>query len=714
MKGLARSPASREVVSILLYAAGLASLSAMVYTAGPYVAFGDYRPLENYVIRQIVIVVLVAAVASVAGLGFWRRRKRAQALAEGVADDDEAQDDSETLGERMKDALATLKAASGGKADFLYDLPWYVIIGPPGAGKTTALVHSGLPFPLSRGATPAAVAGTGGTRYCDWWFTEEAVLIDTAGRYTTQDSDPKADRVSWTTFLELLRKNRPKQPINGVLLAISLEDLLTASQEEIAAHTNAVRKRLMELHEHLKIDFPVYALFTKTDLVAGFMEYFGHLSETDRRQVWGHTFQTTDKTRNMVGEVPLEFDALIERLNEQLPDKLQDEPTPTDRVVLFGFPSQMAAVKRAVIAFLNLVFEQSRYHSNATLRGFYFTSGTQQGTPIDQLIGALSRSFGAEEVGSSAYSGLGRSFFLTDLIKKVVIGEAGWVSTNRAALRRTMFLKGASYVGLAILSATVAGVWWMSYTRNSALIVQTNSALIDYRALAGPAVREIVIADRDFGKILPLLHKLRHMPAGYEVREVPTPVAATFGLSQRERLQSSSESAYQVALERLFRSRLILRMEEQIEANRNNASFLYEALKVYLMLGGRPEAPMDRDLVLAWMRRDWAENIYPGAANARGRQALEEHLSAMLDMDFGRGPLVSLNGPLIEDVQRTLARLSVSERAYELLKSQARGQSHKDWVVSGRGGPDVALVFEAIGGEELDNVRVPYFFTYDS
>src|SRR5437879_5614115 len=116
-----------------------------------------------------------------------------------------------------------------------------------GAGQTTALVNSGLKFPLSRGATPAAVAGVGGTRYCDWWFTEDAVLIDTAGRYTTQDSDAKADQQSWFSFLDLLKKNRPRQPVNGVLVAISLEDLMVMSTAEINAHANAIRARLPEL-----------------------------------------------------------------------------------------------------------------------------------------------------------------------------------------------------------------------------------------------------------------------------------------------------------------------------------------------------------------------------------------------------------------------------------------------------------------------------------
>src|SRR4029078_8292541 len=167
--------------------------------------------------------------------------------------------DETVLKERMKDALATLKTASGNKSGYLYDLPWYVIIGPPGAGKRTALVNSGLKFPLARGATPAAIAGVGGTRYCDWWFTEDAVLIDTAGRYTTQDSDAKSDQQSWVAFLDLLKKNRPRQPINGVMVAISLEDLLPLSSSDLTAHANAIRARLLELHERLKVDFPVYA-----------------------------------------------------------------------------------------------------------------------------------------------------------------------------------------------------------------------------------------------------------------------------------------------------------------------------------------------------------------------------------------------------------------------------------------------------------------------
>ena len=93
-------------------------------------------------------------------------------------------------------ALPALKAA-------LADRNAAVLVAPPGAGKTTALVNSGLKFPLSRGATPAAVAGVGGTRYCDWWFTEDAVLIDTAGR--SQRGMPQRDSIQRVSTPDLPR-----------------------------------------------------------------------------------------------------------------------------------------------------------------------------------------------------------------------------------------------------------------------------------------------------------------------------------------------------------------------------------------------------------------------------------------------------------------------------------------------------------------------------
>ena len=115
---------------------------------------------------------------------------------------------------QMKRGIEALKASKlgskGGGA--LYSLPWYLVVGPPGAGKSTALRHSGLAFPFldpERGG----VRGVGGTRNCDWWFTNEGILLDTAGRYSTEATDQD----EWSAFLGFLKKYRPRKPINGII-----------------------------------------------------------------------------------------------------------------------------------------------------------------------------------------------------------------------------------------------------------------------------------------------------------------------------------------------------------------------------------------------------------------------------------------------------------------------------------------------------------------
>ncbi len=699
----------RKWLLALAVVIGLAAFAAIVWFGGPLIGFGDSRPFDSVWVRLLIILVVFAIVGSIYGIRYWRRRKAARALEAALAQSEQQEGDGKVLGERMSEALETLKRSSG-KRNYLYDLPWYVIIGPPGAGKTTALVNSGLKFPLAGADGGKAIAGVGGTRYCDWWFTEEAVLIDTAGRYTTQDSDSEVDKKSWQSFLSMLKANRAKQPINGVILAISLEDLMKLSGQELADHSVAIRKRLLEIHQLLKIDFPVYALFTKADLIAGFSEYFGNFTEARRRKVWGATFQTQDRKKNMVGEVPAEFDLLVRRLTEEVADRLHEEPDPIARIAIFGFPAQFAILKSRVADFLNRIFEPTRYQVNANLRGFYFSSGTQEGTPIDQVLGSISRSFG--NAASSAHlSGGGKSYFLRDLLTKVIFAEAGWVSRDMSAVRRAAVLRYGTLSVIGLVSLALLGAWGVSFANNKALITATDSAVEQYRVNAKDALQATTISDVELGDPSGLLQILRSMPVGYDNRDQPTPVTETFGLGQRGRLVSASETTYREALERMFRSRLILRLERQIEAGMNDPLILYETLKVYLMLGGKAPA-VDDDLVVTWMTQDWEQNLYPGPNNRSLREELLRHLQAMLELGADYRPTFELNGPLVESAQRSLARMNMADRAYALIKSASYSAPIENFSVASRGGPDTALVFEAVDGSELDKLVVPGLYTY--
>ena len=688
---------------------GLLAFSAIVWFALPMIGYADTRPFEPTWVRIAIIAVVLLTVGGFYGIRYLLRRRAAKKLEAALAESEAKQGDGKVLGERMTEALETLKRSSG-KRTYLYDLPWYIIIGPPGAGKTTALVNSGLKFPLAGAGGAKAVAGIGGTRYCDWWFTEEAVLIDTAGRYTTHDSDAESDQKSWLSFLSLLKAQRPKQPINGVILAISVEDLLKLTPEERDAHAVAIRKRLLELHQQLRIDFPVYALFTKADLIAGFVEYFGSFTESRRRKVWGATFQTEDRKKNMVGEVPAEFDLLVRRLTEEVVDRLHEEPDPIARIAIFGFPAQFALLKDKVSDFLNRIFEPTRYQVNANLRGFYFSSGTQEGTPIDQVLGAIGRSFG-EAAPLSHLSGTGRSFFLRDLLSKVIFAEAGWVSRDMWVVRRAAALRYGAFAAIALVSVGLLAAWGVSFASNKALIASTDNAVEQYRIKADPELKRSTIDSVELAEISGLLDILRSMPVGYDSRDGGTPINEGFGLSQRDRLLSASNTTYRQALERMLRARLILRLERQIESDMNEPVPLYETLKVYLMLGGR--APkVDSALVETWMRRDWDENLYPGPTNRALRETLLGHLRAMLDLGSSYKPTFELNGPLVEQAQRALARMNMADRAYTLIRSEAERAPLEAFSIALRGGPDTPLVFETVDGSPLPDLVIPGFYTY--
>ncbi|TCJ20392.1 type VI secretion system membrane subunit TssM [Parasulfuritortus cantonensis] len=280
---------------------GLLLLSLVIWFVGPAFAFYNHRPLGSATSRIVLILLVILIWAAYEGWKVyrdWRANKQMlAALAEGESQDQNlSAREVADLKQRFEQAVSTLKKArfenkAGGGRSYLYQLPWYVFIGAPGSGKTTALINSGLRFPLADKFGKDAIKGVGGTRNCDWWFTDEAVLLDTAGRYTTQSSNQTVDSRAWQGFLKLIRKFRPRQPLNGAIITLSISDLLTQNAAERQEYGRAVHQRIQELYGELGCRFPIYIMVTKCDLLAGFMEFYGDLGREDRAQVWGTTFE---------------------------------------------------------------------------------------------------------------------------------------------------------------------------------------------------------------------------------------------------------------------------------------------------------------------------------------------------------------------------------------------------------------------------------------
>jgi type VI secretion system protein ImpL len=703
---------------------GLAALSLLVWIVGPLVRIGDARPLDSALSRLVLVGGIVVLYLLHKAWRAWRARRTNSAVvnqllagrpaAAGTPVDDAASAELRTIAERFEAALKTLKnarfatpgAVAGVSARlgrrYLYELPWYVIIGAPGSGKTTALLNSGLEFPLAAQMGETAVRGVGGTRNCDWWFTSEAVLIDTAGRYTTQDSHRDTDQKAWGGFLGLLKRSRPRQPVNGVLVTVSVPDLLTRSPAERAQQAAAVRARVQELHQTLGIRFPIYLLVTKSDLLAGFMDYLGDAPKDVRQDPWGFTFPSDARQVGELGRFDAEFDALDKRLTDGLIDRLQSERDPQRRARIYAFPQQFAGLRNVLKEFVDSVFSGSQFEAHPLLRGVYFISGTQEGTPIDRMLGSIARSYRLDRTLLPANQSTGKSFFLSRLLHEVVFGEADLAGTNLKWERRRSLLTLGGYALIALLSVGAIGAFSVSYLANRRYVSEVAAKVDGVRRLVQATPNR---ASSELVVLLPALAATKALAVD-EGRAVPWSLG--FGLYQGRKLDSAAQRAYQRMLVDALQPRLALRVEEHLKASNDNPELQYEALKTYVMLHDPDH--FDAGALKLYVLADWEANL-PREVTSEQRAALESHLDALLEQGATVSPLPE-DKALLAQTRARLAAVPFSQRVYSRIRREGVPADIPEFTLAKAAGSSAALVFRRASGAPLTRGVAP-LYTYD-
>lgn len=688
---------------------GILCLALLIWFIGPLIAIAENYFLAGEFARLLAIVITVLCWVAISVLLFWRRKRKNDQLLDDLGGELQTEaslaetareDEQAIIRERFDDALSVLRSTKGrsGKKANLYELPWYIIIGPPGSGKTTALVNSGLNFPLADKLGSEAIQGIGGTRHCDWWFTDDAVLIDTAGRFTTQDSHESVDKAAWQQFMDLLKNNRPQQPVNGVLVTMSIADIMQQSEDERALYAQTIRRRIDELNEHLGISAPVYFTFTKCDLISGFSEFFGSYDRDARAQVWGETFPLADKGQYAfdIDGYATKFDSLTVRIEQQLIERMYQEQDPDKRSLIMGFPSQFAGLRDIVSIFLGDIFSSNRYNEGALLRGVYFTSGTQAGTPIDRLLGALTQSFGFSKTTLVGASGRGKSYFIKDLLQLVVFREAGIAGVDQGLIRRRRWLQRLAMGGALGLFLGGVSLFSWSYINNEAKI----NALVALNTQFEKQSVQVPLAEADFVAVLPELNTLRDATKLYD--EVG--VDHSFGLNQGQTLTEGARSAYLKQLQSAFLPVLVARMEELIIASDpNQTDSLYELLKTYLMYGG--VKPYDVELLTTWATLDWQETY---ALDEQIVKDLQGHMKVL--MEHGFLP-VTLNQDIVSQARRYLSKDSLEKQVFQAVKRELSQEHKYDLALDEVFGPYAFDLFKSHQGTDLTRFVMPGIFT---
>jgi len=620
-----------------------------------------------------------------------------------LAKDENAQE-VQALRQQMQDAIKTIRKSKigdqTGKAA-LYELPWYMVIGNPAAGKSSAVLHSGLKFPFMEKTNKLSVKGVGGTRNCDWFFSTEGILLDTAGRYSVYEED----RSEWLSFLNLLKKNRPKAPINGIIIAVSIAELTKNDPSYALNLAKNLRSRVQDLTEQLEVYAPVYVVFTKMDLISGFRDFFNDYEQEERSQVWGATIPYPEDPENInITDVFEEhFGVLVNGLKDLSTTKLSLRHQRTVSPSLMTFPIEFQSLRPMIRTLMHALFEDNPFQFKPILRGFYFTSALQDGQVSSQMTQQMVQNYDLHPPAvpiNTQQEANDKAYFLQDLFSKVILKDKHLVKQHKNRNKRSY--RAFATLGAVIVLCMAVGLWTWSYTNNKQL---TERVTADLQQVAEQQKN----ANGDLKSQLESLSILQSRIEQLEGYETDKPLSLSFGLYQGDKLKQKLLTEYYNGvniivlapttqnIERFLTevntnaTQLEVRTEksspdENSETATNNAYIqsdptdvedAYNALKAYLMLGNHDHletSHLSDQMTRFW--RNWLEANRADMPRDKMIRQAERILSFTLaHIDDPSFPLIQNDLGLIDTTRQNLSKVSKGQPARERVYSEIKMRS---------------------------------------
>jgi hypothetical protein len=429
-----------------------------------------YRFRNEAALLAILLIGVVFVIMLLLGYRYfieWRDRKKGKAFGGGLGQGAGARPAQATASEqrvllddlrkKFQEGLKVFEAT--GKS--VYRLPWYLVVGEPGSGKSRMIERSGVPGP-SRLKDP--VEGAGGTINMNWWFRNEAVMLDTAGRLMMPEV-ATAESPEWDNFLQLLDSYRPHCPVNGLFLVIPADTLVTDSAEKLDGKARQIAQQFDRIQTALGIRFPVYVVITKCDKINGFRHFFEGMNQPEEQSQmigWSNPAPLDEAFQPELVEQHLEGvrQRLVRRRLKLLEDPIhRGDPTlrRLDEVdSLYLFPDNLASLGTRLRRYLEAIFVAGEWSSMPLfLRGIYFTSALQKGGVVDKAL--------SDALGVDVAAALGEDkesetpYFLRDLFMEKSFKEKGLVTrasnVDNLKRRRKLTLIGAAFVAVIALGA---------------------------------------------------------------------------------------------------------------------------------------------------------------------------------------------------------------------------------------------------------------------
>ena len=622
------------------------TVTLSIWWAWPLLAVNGHRIWADPVARLLsssgVVLLWGLAMAFVSGRAGLRKKNETDREALGG---DAA---CNTLQKRFRQALYTLKDTCvhlDRRERWRAELPWLMVLGPPGAGKTRLLDVSGLEFVLhTLDCSPTRDLRS--TLDCEWYFAELAGLIDTAGGCLPSGIEPR-NASGWRTLSGQLRKRERGGLLNGVLVTIPVDTLMLGRTDTLSGLSDQIRARLQDVHQVLRIELPVYLVLTKTDLIPGFTEFFEPLPLEERAQVLGASFE---QGQGGAALMRAECEALLLRLNSQVIARMHQERDAQRCGRILDFPRQLSEVATRLCVFADMTFSLNRYRRASPLWGFYLTSAAHASQPVEV---AAER----DKVRTLPVQLPGQSYFIHHLFSRVMFPEAQRAGLDKPKRQRFCWGRRFHYLLAMGVVGGMGVLWTSSFLSNHARFDQLRHLTPHWTQQHGQ-----LNPQDDAQAVLQILDTYyaatQVFPSAWD-----TALYERTGLYQGAEVRERVERAYQHTLQTELMPRVVQQLEQQIHANLSNRERLLNSLRAYLMFDVSEKR--DPAWLKGWMANDWSMR-YPGLTQLQN--GLNQHFERLLNTPVKP----ALDTALIAQARQVLRRESLATLVYRTLREQAR------------------------------------------
>lgn len=520
------------------------------------------------------------------------------------------------LKENLKAGLQHLKAHMR-KHKIDKNIHWYVLAGPKGSGKTTLLSKSQLPLTNHHGTTLDNIAST---HQCQWWYTKDTAYLD---------MEAYGDAHIWTEWFKLLMRHNKRHPLDGVVITLDIQDW--RNKDNLDHQLNYLDILLQSLHRYSTI--PVYLVFTKSDLIAGFREFFEQIEFEDAERSFGIVIPDAFEDDFMYHFLN-EYKLLLKRINSKVIWRLHQERNAEKCAAIKNFPAQLACIEHYIRQFIELF---DKYH-HYQLKGVYFTSGLQQDQPID---------FISETFSTTAQLPLA-SKTQTYLKKPLFVKEIFHDALKPRLTSRTNTSWLPKIIGAAALLTLIlfSGALYLSAQHNMTIISRTKKMMNTLSSTP----------HTDTLSILNTLHatekQLHHADS-----------ARYFYLGSKEikTLQTETRNTYIKYLHSHFLPQLQQSLETKLRAHdTTHLSDFYSTLRTYIAMS-KPNVS-DGDFVEHWFKQHWVDDA---TLTAGQNEQMQQHLKRLL----GHFRPIRGNLLLVSHANKILNETPITERVLAIVES---------------------------------------------